>query len=119
MPDENPETTPAEEGSGLGDQARALRDDLSPSRINENLEQKVSDRPLLAHLLDLGIVARAVALAVVVALLAWLIVGPATAAFFLLVVYFGAWYILARMSYSRRRQTRPADSESDADSDAE
>jgi Flp pilus assembly protein TadB len=114
MPDENREATPAEEGSGLGDQARALREDLSPSRINENLEQRVSDRPLLAHLLDLGIVARGVALAVAVALLAWLIVGPATAAVALVVVYFGAWYILARLSYERRRPTRPADSESDS-----
>ena len=118
MPDDEPrEASPSEEGSGLREQARAFREDLSPSHINENLERTVRDRPLLAHLLDLGVVARAVALGAVVALFAWVIVGPATAALALLVVYFGAWYLLARRSYDRRRPTRPADSDSEADSD--
>jgi hypothetical protein len=81
---------------------------MRPARLNENLESAVRERPLLTHLLDLRIVARAVAIAAVVALLLWLIAGPALAAIGLLVAYFGGWYALASLSYDRRRASRPA-----------
>ena len=108
-----------------GEHARALRDQWSPSRANEALESAMEDKPLLAHLLDLRIVLQAAAIAIVVALLLWLIIGPATAGFALLVLYFGGWYVLARRSYAKRRETRPVDStrtseaEEDDDDDVE
>jgi hypothetical protein len=39
----------------------------------------------------------------------WLLVGPATAGFMLLVVFFGSWFVLARVSHDRRRESEPAD----------
>jgi Flp pilus assembly protein TadB len=78
---------------------------------NERLEKTVRDKPFLQHVLDLRIVARAVLAAVVAALLFWLLVGPATAGFVLLLVFFGSWFALARVSYDRRRESEPADGE--------
>jgi hypothetical protein len=107
--DKSPDVHETSGGPGVGEQARALKDDLSTANLNESLEEAVSDRPLLGHLLDLRIVVRAVAIAVIVALLAWLLIGPGAAAIALVLLYFGSWYVLAQMSYSRRRPTRPAD----------
>jgi Flp pilus assembly protein TadB len=76
---------------------------------NEKLEKTVREKPVLQHVLDLRIVARAVALGVVAALVMWLLVGPATAGFMLLVVFFGSWFVLARVSHDRRRESEPAD----------
>jgi Flp pilus assembly protein TadB len=78
---------------------------------NEKLEKTVRDKPILQHVLDLRIVGRAVAAGVVAALLFWLLVGPATAGFALLLVFFGSWFVLARLSHDRRRESEPADGE--------
>jgi Flp pilus assembly protein TadB len=78
---------------------------------NEKLEKTVREKPYLQHVLDLRLVLRSAALAVVAALVMWLLVGPATAGFMLLLVFFGSWFVLARASYDRRRESREADDE--------
>jgi hypothetical protein len=90
---------------------------MTPEGLNENLESAVSERPLLAHALDMRVVTRAVAIAAVVAIVLWVIAGPALAAIGLLLAYFGGWFVLARLSYDRRRESRPAETDGDADSD--
>jgi Flp pilus assembly protein TadB len=76
---------------------------------NEKLEKTVREKPFLQHALDLRIVARAVAFAFVAMLVMWLLVGPASAGFMLLLVFFGSWFVLARVDYDRRRESEPVD----------
>jgi hypothetical protein len=82
---------------------------MTPERLDERIDNAVSERPLLAHALDMRVVTRAVAIAAVVAILLWVIAGPALAAIGLLLAYFGSWFVLSRLSYDRRRGSRPAD----------
>jgi Flp pilus assembly protein TadB len=82
---------------------------------NAKLEKTVHDKPFLRHLLDLRIVLRAVIVAVVAALVFWLLVGPATAGFVLLLAFFGTWFLSARASYDRRRETHAADEDDDGE----
>ncbi|HKP91567.1 MAG TPA: hypothetical protein VJT75_16495 [Thermoleophilaceae bacterium] len=89
------------------------RIDNAMHTANEKLEPVVEERPFLEHVLDLGIVLRAVAFGAVAALLMWLLVGPATAGFMLLFVFFASWFVLARVSYDKRRETQAADEEQD------
>lgn len=97
--------------------AGELRRDFSPARANEKLEEVVKDKPLLDHLLDLGIVARAVAAAAIVALILWLLIGPGAAAIGLVLVFAGTWYGLAQRSYNKRRPTKAADKDEEEDDD--
>ncbi|MEA2375961.1 MAG: hypothetical protein QOD53_2424 [Thermoleophilaceae bacterium] len=116
-----PETMEPEkdDDAGLGDHARELRSEFSPDKLNESLEEAVKERPLLDHLLDLGIVAQAVAIGVIGALILWLLIGPGAAAVALVVLFLGSWYGLAQRSYDKRRPTQPADDEDeDEDTDA-
>jgi Flp pilus assembly protein TadB len=78
---------------------------------NDKLEKTVHEKPFLQHVLDFRNVGRAVAAAVVAAFLFWLLIGPATAGFALLLVFFGTWFALARVKYDERRESEPADGE--------
>jgi Flp pilus assembly protein TadB len=78
---------------------------------NEKLEKAVREKPFLQHVLDLGIVGRAAVAGLVAALLFWLLIGPATGGFALLLVFFGSWLVLARVRYDERRESEPADDE--------
>lgn len=89
-----------------GEQARALKDDLSPAKLNAKLEDVIEERPKTAHLLDFRIVGRALLVAVVVAIVLALLVSPPIAAIALVVIFFGGWLIGAQVSYDRRRETR-------------
>jgi hypothetical protein len=48
-----------EEQPSVGEQAKALRKDLSPSKLNSKLEDVIEERPKTAHVLDLKIVCSA------------------------------------------------------------
>ncbi|HEX8074465.1 MAG TPA: hypothetical protein VF545_05740 [Thermoleophilaceae bacterium] len=111
---ERPERERADD-PGLGEHARELRREFSPAKLNESLEEAVEEQPLLDHLLDLGVVARAVAIGVVAGLVLWLLVGPGAAAIALVVLFLGSWYGLAQLQYDRRRPTRAADGDADED----
>jgi hypothetical protein len=95
-----------EKSPGFGEQARALRDEVAPGKLEQKLEEVIEERPKAKHLLDFTIVGKALLAAVVVALLLWLIIGPRIAAVALVVVFIGAWLGLAQTSYDRRRDTR-------------
>ncbi len=94
------------EDPSAGEQARALKEEFSPARVEESLERAVEEQPMLRHLLAWDVVLKAVAVAVVVALILLLLASAAVAAIALLVVFFGGWLLLARLSYDRRRATR-------------
>ena len=49
------------------------------------------------------------------ALILLLLVGPASAAIALLVLFLGSWRVLAQRSYDRRRKTRPVDGADEPD----
>lgn len=102
-----------ERKEGFGEQARALKEDLSPAKVEQKLEQVVEERPKTRHLLDFTIVAKALVAAVVVAALLWLLVNPQLAAIALVVVFIGGWLLMAQLSYDRRRETRDASAEPD------
>ena len=108
---ENAEEVQSDRGTGLGDQARALKEDLAPARLKHELEEAIEDQPMARQLLSIEIVLRAAAVAAVVALLIWLIVGARLAAIALVVVFLGTWLVWSRVSYDQRRRTRPADGE--------
>jgi Flp pilus assembly protein TadB len=99
---------------GIAEQARHLRGDLSTGRMEERLEQAMSERPILAHLLDLRIVLRAVILCVIGALIAWILFGPAAAAIAIVLLFFLGWWGFAQSSYDRRRETQPIEREGSA-----
>ena len=84
---------------------------MRTERLNQRLENVVEERPALWHVLDLQIVTRAVVAALISAMIVWLLIGPAAAAVVLLLVFFGGWLMLARVSYDRRRETRPVERE--------
>ncbi|HEX8745330.1 MAG TPA: hypothetical protein VF712_19545 [Thermoleophilaceae bacterium] len=100
--------------SGIGGHARALREEMSPAKVEAKLEEVVEERPKAKHLLDFAIVGKALLIAVVVALILWLIFSPQLAAIALVLVFVGAWLGLAQMSYERRRETRDARSDGDS-----
>jgi Flp pilus assembly protein TadB len=111
-----------EKSPGIGEQARALRDDLAPAKLERKLEEVIEERPKAGHLLDFEVVGKALLAAVVLALLVWLLIGPRLAAIVLVVGFLGAWFGLAQMSYDRRRPTKDTrepdiarDSEDDPD----
>lgn len=112
-----PETAGSEqdEEPGLGDHARELKREFSTAKLSETLDEAVKERPLLDHLLDIGIVLRAVAIGVIGALILWLLIGPGAAAVALVVLFLGSWYGLAQRSYDQRRPTRPAHDRDDSE----
>ncbi len=83
-----------------------VREDYSPSNVNERLEDAVSDRPLARHLLDLKVVAKALVIAAVLTLIVSLLLSPKLGALVLVVSFGGAWYFFAQRSYERRRPTK-------------
>jgi hypothetical protein len=87
---------------------QGARDMLAPGNVNEQLEEKISDRPLATHLLELPVLFKAVAIAAVVTLISLLLFSPAIAAFLLILTFFGSWVFLAHRDYDTRRPTRPA-----------
>lgn len=103
------------EDDGMADHARELRREFSPSKLNETLDEAVRERPMLDHVLDLGIVGRAVAIGAVGALILWILVGSGAAAIALVLLFLGSWYVLAQLSFDRRRRTRPFGASDDAE----
>jgi Flp pilus assembly protein TadB len=101
------ETRTEDESPSVGEQARALKDDFSPSKLADQLEETARERPMLRHLLEFETVLKALAAAVVVALILLLLTSAAIAAIALVVVFFGGWVLLARRSYEQRRETSP------------
>ncbi|HEX8646966.1 MAG TPA: hypothetical protein VF715_08680 [Thermoleophilaceae bacterium] len=95
---------------GVGAHARALKDDLSPDKVEGKLQEVVRERPKARFLLDFSIVAKALVAAVVIAGLLWLLVGPRLAAVALVVVFVGGWLLMAQLGYDRRRDTHEAGS---------
>jgi hypothetical protein len=97
-----------ERKEGLGAQARALKQDVSPAKVEQKLQEVVEERPKARFLLDFSIVAKALVAAVVVAAILWLLVSAQLAAIALVVVFVGGWLLMAQLSYDRRRETRDA-----------
>lgn len=80
----------------------------TPRRIGERVEGVVEDNALVRHMLDLRVVAYAVATAVVLALLA-LLLSPKLAALVLVLAFAGAWLGFAHRRYNQRRPTTSGD----------
>lgn len=103
----------------MREQASALREEMSPSRLNEKLEETIEERPKAQHLLDFRIVGIALAAAVVVALILAVLFSAQLAAIALVVVFIGGWLLGAQLSYDRRRPTRdPNEEEEEEESPA-
>ena len=105
-----------ERNEGLGAQARALKEDMAPARVEEKLQEVVRERPKARFLLDFSIVAKALVAAVVVAAILWLLASAQIAAIALVVVFVGGWLLMAQLGYDRRRETRDARSAEPEDS---
>ena len=99
---------------GIGDHAQELRGDFSVARMEQRIEQAMSEQPYLAHLLDLRVVLRAVILCAAGALIAWILFGPAAAAIAIVLLFFAGWFGFAQTSYERRRATQPVEGEEPA-----
>jgi len=97
---------------------REVRDQARQSEINPKLEEAVQNQPLAPHLLDFKVVLKALAIGAVVALILFLLVSPMFAGVGLLLVFFGAWFGLATLSYGKaeeRREAEKSDDEEDED----
>jgi hypothetical protein len=104
---------------GLGDGLKQLREDVSRENIESRLDDTVSERPLLKHLLDLRLVVRALVIAAVVTLIVSLLFSPKLGAALLVIVFGASWFLMAYRQYDRRTPTRPADEDEDSDSDSD
>ena len=91
---------------------KEVRDQARPSEINPKLEEAVQNQPLLPHLLDFKVIAKALAIAAVVALILFLLISPMFAGVGLILVFFGAWFGLATLSYGKA-EDRSSDKEDD------
>jgi uncharacterized membrane protein len=98
---------------------REVRDQARPSEINPKLEEAVQNQPLLPHLLSFNVVLKALAIGAVVALILFLLVSPMFAGVGLILVFFGAWFGLATLSYGKAEERREAEKKSDEDEDDE
>ena len=97
---------------------REVRKQASPSEINPKLEEAVQNQPLLPHLLSFSVVLKALAVGAVVALILFLLVSPMFAGVGLVLVFFGAWFGLATLSYGKAEDRR-AEKSDDEEDDAE
>ena len=86
-----------------------VREQARPSEINPKLEEAVQNQPLLPHLLSLSVVLKALAIGAVVALILFLLVSPMFAGVGLILVFFGAWFGLATLSYGKAEERREAE----------
>jgi hypothetical protein len=82
-----------------------VRDMLSPSGANDRLEEAVAERPLAKYLLDLKILARAVAIAAVLTIIFAILFSPILGAVVLILSFFASWILLAVRGYEQRRPT--------------
>jgi len=90
----------AEQSVGEG-----MREMLAPGNVNERLEEAVDERPLIKHLLDFGIVGRALLIAAVLTIIALILFSPMIAGIVLILSFFASWVLLAVRSYEKRRPT--------------
>ena len=98
---------------------REVRDQARPSEINPKLEEAVQNQPLLPHLLSFNVVLKALAIGAVVALILFLLVSPMFAGVGLILVFFGAWFGLATLSYGKAEERREAEKKSDDEEEEE
>jgi hypothetical protein len=105
------DTQPGGMREGVKEGAHELRESVSRDNIEGKLDDAVSERPLVKHLLDLRNVLKALAVAAVLCLIVSLLLSPKLGAI-LLVLSFGiAWVAFAASDYNRRRPTKPADAD--------
>lgn len=100
---------------GLGEGVRQIREDMSRDKIESRLDDAVSERPVVKHLLDMRIVAKALLIAAVLTLIVSILLSPKLGAVVLVLGFLGLWFGLASRDYNRRRPTKPADADADSD----
>jgi hypothetical protein len=94
---------------------REVAQQARPSEINPKLEEAVQNQPLLEHLLSFKVVLGAVAIGAVFALLLLLLASPMMAGVALFIVFFGAWFGLAALSYGKASERSSSGGESDSE----
>ena len=103
-----------EEKGGVRQAANELRHDVSREKIDHRLDEFVSDRPLVRHFLDPGVALRAAGIALLAALVVWLLLSAQLAAVVLVLGFLAAWTLMANRQYEQRRETQPSDGEAPA-----
>jgi Flp pilus assembly protein TadB len=96
----------AAKDQGLGEGVRTIARQMSPSEINPKLEEAVQNQPLLEQLLSFKILGKAVAIAVVVALVLFVLLSPIIAGLGLLVAFFTSWLVLATHAVDKARPVK-------------
>src|SRR3954471_24490690 len=94
---------------GIKEGAHEMRENVSRDNIESKLDDAVSDRPLVKHLLDLRNVLKGVAVAAVLCLIVSLLLSPKLGALVLVLGFGIAWVAFAAKDYNRRRPTKPVD----------
>jgi hypothetical protein len=100
---------------GLREGAREMREQVSRDKLEGRLDDTVSDRPLVKHLLDWSNVLIALAIAAVLTLVVSLASSAKVGAVVLVISFFAAWLILSARSYNERRPTVPVDTDTGED----
>ncbi|MEA2450308.1 MAG: hypothetical protein QOG63_2240 [Thermoleophilaceae bacterium] len=108
------DTQPGGLREGVTEGAKELREQASRDNIESKLDDAVSERPLVKHMLDLRNVLKALAVAAVLTLIVSLLLSPKLGALILVVSFGIAWAAFASRDYNRRRPTKPADEGDDA-----
>ena len=102
------DTQPGGLREGVKEGAHELREKASRDNIENKLDDAVSERPLVKHLLDLRNVLKALAVAAVLTLIVSLLLSPKLGALVLVLSFGIAWVAFAGRDYNRRRPTKPA-----------
>ena len=106
---EKVETQPGGLKEGVREGIDEMRENVSRDNIEGKLDDAVSDRPLVKHLLDLRNVLKGLAVAAVLTLIVSLLLSPKLGAIVLVIAFGIAWVAFSASEYNKRRPTKPAD----------
>lgn len=100
---------------GLREGAREMREQVSRDKMEGRLDEAISEKPLVKHLLDWHNVLIALAIAAVLTLVVSFASSPKIGSAVLVISFFAAWLILSARSYNERRPTTPINTDTGED----
>jgi Flp pilus assembly protein TadB len=104
-----------ERTAAIRDDARQMRDSVRRENLEEKIEGVIEERPAARSFLEPRPLLIAVAIAAVLTLIVALLLSVQLAALVLVVSFFASWAILSRRTYEKRRPTRDANADEDAE----
>ena len=90
---------------GLREGKDEIRHEVSRDKLEGKLQEQISERPVVPHLLDWRVLGRAVAIAAILCAIFSLLLSPKFGAVVLILAFAASWALIAARQYNRRRPT--------------